>query len=50
MSSTCIYHQLPPTHFSVCYATFRQTIVLAAQELCAVCNVALQNVQYTLFN
>ena len=28
-----IYHQLPPTCFGVCYAIFRESIVLLAQRL-----------------
>jgi len=32
MLNTYIYHQLPPTCFSVCYTIFRETIVLLAQK------------------
>ena len=34
-----IYHQLPPTCFSVCYTIFRETMALLAQILYAFCNV-----------
>ena len=33
MRNKCIYHQLPPAYFSVCYTTFRETIALLAQKL-----------------
>jgi len=33
MLITYIYHQLPPTCFGVCYATFRETIASFAQIL-----------------
>ena len=53
MLNTYIYHQSPPTCFSVCYGTYRETTALPAQKLCAVCSAViqavLQNVQYTLF-
>jgi len=39
MLNTCIYHQLPPTCFGVCYTTFRDTIALLTQKLYAFCNV-----------
>ena len=35
MLNTYIYHQLPPTCFSVCYTIFRETNALLAQILYA---------------
>jgi len=44
--NTYIYHQLPPTCFSVCYTIFRENNELLAQKLYAFWNVAIQ---YTMF-
>ena len=32
MLNTCIYHQLAPTCFGVCYSIFRETIALLAEK------------------
>jgi len=45
MLNTYIYRQLPPTCFGVCYAIFRETIVLFAQKLHAFLNVVTHVVQ-----
>jgi len=45
----CIYHQLPPTCFGVYYTIFRQTIALLAQELYALCTVAIKCTIYPVF-
>jgi len=39
MINTCIYHQLPPICLGVCFIIFRETIVLLAQILYALCGV-----------
>jgi len=42
MLHTCLYHQLPPTSFGVCYTIFRETIILLAPKLYAFCNTAVK--------
>jgi len=36
MVNTCIYHQLPPTCFGVCYAIFSNTIALLTKKIVCV--------------
>ena len=42
MLNAYIYHHLPPTWFGVCYTIVKETIVLLAQKLYAVFNVAIK--------
>ena len=49
MLNTYIYHQLPPTCFSVCYTIFRETVALIAQKLYALCNVSIKGTIYPVF-